>query len=315
MVSNFILAVTILAEIFGIGQPTQKLSTEIGENSVFVKSTPGQVLGESSKDSQLPQIALSQINPLPQPIQKNQFSTRARSALVLDMNSNKILYQKNANLSQPIASITKLMTAVVILDNFNVNETVDISAHSAFQVGSKAHLLPGEQVSALVVVKEAEIVSGNDAAAALEEHYGQEKLVATMNEKAQFLGMTNSKFADATGLDSGNISNANDLVLLTRYAMKNKIIVDAVITREYIVVAKNGQTHHLIHTTNRLLNQYPDIIGVKTGFTNEAGNCLIAVAKQNKHQIVSIVLGVDNYDLRFSESRDLLDSAFSGFKW
>jgi len=136
-----------------------------------------------------------------------------------------------------------------------------------------------------------------------------------MNEKAQFLGMTNSKFADATGLDSGNISNANDLVLLTRYAMKNKIIVDAVITREYIVVAKNGQTQHLIHTTNRLLNQYPDIIGVKTGFTNEAGNCLIAVAKQNKHQIVSIVLGVDNYDLRFSESRDLLDSAFSGFKW
>ncbi|PIT87018.1 MAG: D-alanyl-D-alanine carboxypeptidase, partial [Candidatus Magasanikbacteria bacterium CG10_big_fil_rev_8_21_14_0_10_40_10] len=212
-------------------------------------------------------------------------------------------------------SITKLMSAVVIVENFNLSDTVPISPAAAGITGSKMHLLSGEQIKAKDLVNGMLIASANDAAKALEEHFGHDQVVKKMNQKTEFLNLKNSHFSEATGLDSKNKSSAQDLILLTKYALNMPIISEAVKTKEYQAVSIDGRIQHLIHTTNRLLKQYPDIFGVKTGYTEEAGSCLISAADRNGHQLISVVLGFDDYNQRFSESRNLLDWVFGNYNW
>jgi D-alanyl-D-alanine carboxypeptidase (penicillin-binding protein 5/6) len=177
------------------------------------------------------------------------------------------------------------------------------------------HLIPGEKIKVSELVHGMLIASANDAALALEEFFGKEKMTKLMNEKAIFLGLENTKFVESTGLDEKNVSTVKDLAFLTSYALKNPYILRDVSTKEYTAISSDGKIQHKISTTNRLLKNYPDIFGVKTGYTQEAGNCLIASASQNGHQVLSIVLNINDNSVRFNEARKLLDWTFANFKW
>ena len=314
MFLNVFLVFIILGEILGFSSVQEKILSNREKQGIEEQGLKEQTLGAKS----LPQIGLEEIAPLPVSNSSDStqsIETRAPAAAILDLKTNKILYQKNSQKDFSIASITKLMSAVVLFENFDLKETVTVSPKSAYILGSKMHLYSGEQIRAEELVKGMLIVSANDAAKALEEHYGKDKVVEKMNQKAAFLNLKESHFVEVSGLDSGNKSSARDLIILTRYALENSKIAELVKTKEYTVVSTDGKLQHLIHTTNRLLKNYPDIFGVKTGYTEEAGNCLIAGAENSGHRIISVVLGVDNYDLRFSESRALLDWAFNNYNW
>jgi len=307
MILNILLSLTILAEILGFSQAQEKILFFSHQ-----KIEPA-VLG--TKVSNLPKVTLSEIAPLPIANSAAKAETDAKSALIVDLKTNKVLFDKNSKESYPIASITKLMSATIIVENFNLNDIVTVSAKAAGITGSKMHLLSGEQIKVKDLVNGMLIASANDAAKALEEHFGQEQLVKKMNQKAKFLNLKNSHFSEATGLDPENKSSAQDLILLTKYTLNIPIIYNAVRTKEYLAVSVDGRISHMIHTTNRLLKQYPDIFGVKTGYTEEAGSCLIAAADREDHQLISVVLGFSDYNQRFAASRQLLDWVYQNYQW
>lgn len=307
MILNICLVFIILAEILGFSQAQEKFL--FSKDQELIKEV--KVLGEKS----LPQIELKEINPLPVDDSSKSVETKAKSAAILDLKTNKILFQKNANESLPVASITKLMSAVALIENFDLDQTVTVPYKSAYPIGSKMHLYPGEQIKAAELVQGMLIASANDAAKALEEHFGKEAIVEKMNLKAEFLGLADTHFVEVSGLDPENKSSVSDLIILSRYALKNPQIVQAIQTKEYTALSVDGTLQHQIHTTNRLLKNDPDIFGIKTGYTEEAGSCLIAGAVRGDHEIISVILGMDDYNQRFSESRALIDWAFANFNW
>ncbi len=307
MILNICLVFIILAEILGFSQAQEKIL--FSKNKELTKES--RILGTKS----LPQIKLDEINPLPVDNSSKSIEIRAKSAAILDLKTNKILFQKNAKESLPVASITKLMSAVALIENFDLDQTVTVSYKAAYPIGSKMHLYPGEQIKASELVRGMLIASANDAAKALEEHFGREEIVEKMNQKAQFLGLKDTHFVEVSGLDPENKSSVADLIILSRYALKNPQIEQAVQVKEYTAVSVDGELQHQIHTTNRLLKNDPDIFGVKTGYTEEAGSCLIAGADRDGHEIISVILGMDDYNQRFSESRILLNWAFANFNW
>ena len=307
MILNICLVFIILAEILGFSQAQEKIL--FSKNKELTKES--RILGTKS----LPQIKLDEINPLPVDNSSKSIEIRAKSAAILDLKTNKILFQKNAKESLPVASITKLMSAVALIENFDLDQTVTVSYKAAYPIGSKMHLYPGEQIKASELVRGMLIASANDAAKALEEHFGREEIVEKMNQKAQFLGLKDTHFVEVSGLDPENKSSVSNLIILSRYALKNPQIEQAVQVKEYTAVSVDGELQHQIHTTNRLLKNDPDIFGVKTGYTEEAGSCLIAGADRDGHEIISVILGMDDYNQRFSESRILLNWAFANFNW
>jgi len=307
MILNICLVFVILAEILGFSHAQEKIL--FSKNKEIVRES--KVLGVKN----LPQIKLDEISPLPVDNSSDSIQTKAKSVAVLDLKTDKILFQKNTSQSLPIASITKLMTAVVLIENFNLDQIVTVSHKSAHPIGSKMHLYPGEQIKASELIDGMLIASANDAAKTLEEHFGKDAVVEKMNQKAKFLNLEDSHFVEASGLDPENKSSVRDLIILTRYALKKPQIKRDVQTKEYTIISVDGKIQHQIHTTNRLLKNDPDIFGVKTGYTEEAGSCLIAGADHNGHKIISVVLGMDNYSQRFSESRKLLDWTFENFNW
>ena len=307
MILNICLVFVILAEILGFSHAQEKIL--FSKDRELTKEA--KVLAEKS----LPQVKLNEINPLPVDESPKPVETKAKSAAILDLKTNKVLFQKNIQEISSVASITKLMTAVVLIENFDLTETVSVSYQSAYPIGSKMHLYPGEQIKASELVQGMLIASANDAAKALEEHFGKDAVVKKMNQKAEFLDLKNTHFVEASGLDPENKSSAADLIILSRYALTIPQIEQAVRAKEYTAVSVDGSLQHLIHTTNRLLKNDPDIFGVKTGYIEEAGSCLIAGAGREGHEIISVVLGIDDYNQRFSESRALLDWAFANFRW
>jgi D-alanyl-D-alanine carboxypeptidase len=294
---------------FNIGKIVVKDQTQENQNIFSQSSQNNQIKDE------LPAIAINQIKSYPKTNSKEEPKVFADAAFIYDIDSGKVLYSKNPEKIRPVASVTKVMTAIVILENKDLDEIVKVAPQAAWVTGSKMHLYPFEQIKVRELIAGMLIASANDAAKALESYFGKEDLVNLMNEKSEWLGLKATHFVEASGLDAQDHSSVKDLAILSDYALKNKIFKDLVRKREYTAVSANGKIQHLVHTTNRLLKNYPDIIGLKTGFTDEAGNCLIAAAKQKNHRIVAIVLGVPDGDLRFFEARKLLDWAFKNYRW
>lgn len=324
--SSIFLSFLVFLEVIGFSGAqniTENISSKIGFSDPFFigdlpnekENTPSVFTVKEGQEINDLQVTVKGIASYPMSKEKDAPKITADSAYVYDVASGKVLYSKNPDKMRPIASVTKVMTATVVIENFNLDEEVDVTPQAAWITGSKMHLYPYEKIKIKDLVAGMLIASGNDAAKALEYHIGREKLVSLMNEKAEWLGLTDTHFTEASGLNPENRSSVTDLTILASYAMKNSEFMSLVNKREYTAVSTDGKITHLIHTTNRLLNKYPDIFGLKTGYTEEAGNCLIAGAKRGDHKIISIVLGVPNYDIRFSESRDLLDWAFANFKW
>ena len=220
-------------------------------------------------------------------------SLRSAAAIVQDVETGEVLYGKNASTVTPIASITKLMTAMVVLDaGLDLSETVVISNDDMDALrGTHSRLKPGSSLSRDELLRLALMSSENRAAAALARTYpgGIEAFRRAMNHKAQMLGMSDTRFDDATGLSSANVASAEDLVKLVRAAHRYELIRSyTTMTGHEVHVAGRPLAYH---NTNRLVANESWNIGLsKTGFTNDAGRCLVLQAKLAERQVIIVLL-------------------------
>jgi len=223
----------------------------------------------------------------------HKLSLRSAAAIIQDQETGEILYGKNASTVAPIASITKLMTAMVVLDaGLDLQETITISGEDMDSLrGTHSRLKPGASLSRDELLRVALMASENRAAAALGRTYpgGFEALVRAMNHKARMLGMNDSHFGDATGLSSANVSSAEDLAKLVRAAHRYELIRSyTTLTEHEVHVAGRSLAYR---NTNRLVANGSWNIGLsKTGFTNDAGRCLVLQAKLAERRVIIVLL-------------------------
>ena len=239
----------------------------------------------------------------------------SRIALIYDRASGKILYEKNGNKQTPMASTTKIMTAIVVLENANLNDTVTIDSKSAGIGGSRLGLKKNDKITVNDLLYGLLLRSGNDAAIALATYVGGsvEGFAELMNKKAQELRLVNSHFVVPHGLDNeGHYTTAYELAKMADYALKIdkfKEIVGCKTATIYI----NGYAK-TINNTNNLLGSVYGVYGVKTGFTNGAGRCLVAACKKNELDIITVIIGADTNNIRSKDTINLIKYAYNNFE-
>lgn len=240
------------------------------------------------------------------------------SAILMEPESGKILFEKNANDIRACASITKVMTLLLIMEaiddgKISYDDVVTTSAHAASMGGSDIWLEEGEQMTVDEMIKATAVASANDAAVALAEHLcGTESdFVAKMNERAQELGMKNTVFKNCNGLDEeGHLTTAYDVALMSSELIKHEKIFDY--TTIWLDTLRDGETQ--IVNTNKLLKSYDGITGLKTGTTGDAGSCITATATRNSMTLVAVVLGSSTGTERFKDAATLLDYGFANYE-
>lgn len=241
--------------------------------------------------------------------------TNSRACVVIDRNTNLILYGKNENAQRKMASTTKIMTATIIIENCNLDETIEISKKAAGTGGSRLGLKYGDKITVRDLLYGLMLCSGNDAAVALAEYSGGsvEEFAKLMNKKAEELGLENTHFETPHGLDADeHYTTAYELALLANYALNNKIFAKIVGTKNYTVTI-NGSPKSLSNT-NELLGNLNGVYGVKTGFTNGANRCLVTACKRNDIDIICVVLGADTKKFRTQDSIKLINYIFDNFE-
>jgi len=235
---------------------------------------------------------------------------RAAAAVLVEANTGTILYAHNEHERRPMASTTKIMTALVALENAALADRVTVSAQAVRVTGSDAGLRPGQEMTMLELLYALMLPSGNDAANVIAEHVAgsQEAFADLMTRRAHELGATRTRFANAHGLDDPNhYSTAHDLALLSVTAMRFPTFRQVVRTPSF-----QAQSIGLSwQNTNRLLWGFEGIEGIKTGTTSLAGYCLVAAASRDGMQLISVVLGSTD---RWSDSTRLLEYGFDEFQ-
>lgn len=238
----------------------------------------------------------------------------SRSAIVLDRNSENILYGKNQFNKVKMASTTKIMTSTIIIENCNLNDIVTVSKKAANTGGSRLGLSNNDKLTVRDLLYGLMLRSGNDAAVALAEHCSGniDEFSKLMNKKAASLNLSNSHFETPHGLDSDNhYTTAYELALLSNYALKNKTFSEIVGTKITTIYINNNPRQ--ISNTNELLGNLNGIYGIKTGFTNGANRCLVTACKRNDLDIICVVLGADTKRFRTTDSIKLIEYTFSNF--
>lgn len=241
--------------------------------------------------------------------------TNSRACVVVDRNTNTILYGKNENQERKMASTTKIMTATIIIENCNLNDTVEISKKAAGTGGSRLGLKTGDKITIRDLLYGLMLRSGNDAAVALAEYAGGsiDGFAKLMNKKASELGLINTHFETPHGLDSdGHYTTAYELALLSNYALNNTTFAQIVGTKEYTITI--NESTKKISNTNELLGNFEGVYGVKTGFTNGANRCLVTACKRNDMDIICVVLGADTKKFRTQDSIKLINYVLNNFK-
>lgn len=239
----------------------------------------------------------------------------SRAAIVYDRNSGTILFGKNENEKRKMASTTKIMTAIVVLENCNLNEIVTISAKAAGIGGSRLGLHTNDTISIEHLLYGLLLCSGNDAAIALAEHVGGDipNFANLMNKKCLDLGLTSSHFVTPHGLDDNNhYTTAYELAIITNYALNNEVFCKFVSTKNYTITISNHTK--TLSNTNELLGNLNGVYGVKTGFTNGANRCLVTSVKRGDLDLICIVLGADTKKDRTKDSIELIEYAYNNFE-
>ena len=238
----------------------------------------------------------------------------ARAAIIYDRTTKQIIWGKNENEKRAMASTTKIMTALIVLENSNLSDVVTISKKAAGTGGSRLKISTGDKITVNDLLYGLMLRSGNDAAVALAEHVGGsiKGFAELMNKKAKELGLNNTNFVTPHGLDNENhYTNAYELAVLTDYALNNETFAKIVNTKSTSINI-NGNTRN-IYNTNELLGYMQGVNGVKTGFTNGAGRCLVTSCTRDNNQIITIVLGCDTKKQRTSDSTKLIEYAFQNY--
>lgn len=253
---------------------------------------------------------------------EGELNIKARSAVLMDYNTRKVIYEQDAHKEVPPASITKIMTLLLTMEaiesgKITLNDEVRISAHAAGMGGSQLWLEEGEIQIVEDLIKAVAIRSANDASVALAEHIAgsEEVFVKMMNDKAKELGMNNTNFANASGLPNQNhYTSAYDVAIMSAELLKHEGIHKWLTTyMDEMLVGKNKDKVQSLVNTNKLIKEYQGTTGVKTGSTSEAGHCLAASAKRNNLHLIAVVMGSDTSKIRFDESMRLLDYGFANY--
>lgn len=240
----------------------------------------------------------------------------SRAYVVIDRKSNTILVGKNENQKKKMASTTKIMTALVVIENCNLSDTVEVSKKAAGTGGSRLGLKTGDKITVYDLLYGLMMCSGNDAAVSLAEHVAGSisDFAELMNQKALELGLSNTHFVTPHGLDEDeHYTTAYELAILANHAMNNEIFAKIVGTKNYTITI-NGYPKALTNT-NELLGVLNGVYGIKTGFTNGANRCLVTCCKRGDMDIICVVLGADTKKYRTTDSIKLIEYAFSHFTY
>jgi serine-type D-Ala-D-Ala carboxypeptidase (penicillin-binding protein 5/6) len=243
----------------------------------------------------------------------------AKAAIAIDLNSqqqkNNILYQKNPNQKMPIASLTKIMTAIIAMENLNLEEVIKISKNSVFTDGNNGGLIIEEELTLKNLLYIMLVESSNDAAMAVASDNGQiqyASFIALMNEKAKELGLNNTYFADSSGLSEENQSTAMEVANLVKYALNMPLLSEMLKTPKTTISSLDNKFVHNLINTNKLLGKIPIILGGKTGFTEEAGGCMLTFSNINNNYLITVVLGSKN---REDDTEKLINWAQAAWIW
>ena len=247
------------------------------------------------------------------------FDVPCKAAMLISQDTGEILYQKNADQQLPIASITKVMTLILTLEalhagKISMSDTVPVSQHAFSMGGSQIWLEPGEIFTLDEMVKAICVASANDAAVAVAEFVGgsEPAFAEMMNQKAQELGMTNTVFKNACGLDeAGHLSTARDVATMSREMLQTYPEIQQY-TTIWTDSLRKGETQ--LTNTNKLLKRYEGITGLKTGTTGGAGVCISASAERNGLRLIAVVLGAASSTERFDAATALLDYGFANYE-
>lgn len=239
----------------------------------------------------------------------------SRAAIIYDRTSGHVIYGKNENEQRKMASTTKIMTAIIVLENSNLDDIVTVSSKAASTGGSRLGLRANDKISVRDLLYGLMLCSGNDAAVALAQHVGGDLdgFASLMNAKCDSLQLTSTHFVTPHGLDNDNhFTTAYELAVITNYALKNETFCNYVGTKNY-TVSISGRAKTLSNT-NELLGNLNGVYGVKTGFTNGANRCLVTAVKRNNLDLICIVLGADTKKYRTQDSIKLIEYAFKNFE-
>lgn len=240
-----------------------------------------------------------------------------KSALLMEQSTGAVLYELNAHEKLPPASVTKIMTMLLAMEeidsgNLNLTDTVTASQHAKEMGGSTIFLDTGETMSVDDIMKGIAVASGNDACVAIAEHIAgsEDDFVARMNERAAQLGMNDTHFVNCNGLDAdGHVTSANDIAIMSRELLKHEGIFKY--TTIWMDSLRDGA--FTLSNTNKLIRFYSGANGLKTGSTSEAGCCISGTAKRDGMQLIAVVMGSETSALRFSSARALLDFGFANY--
>ena len=242
----------------------------------------------------------------------------ADASVMIDANSGRILYQKNAFLKKPMASTTKIMTAILAIEKGDLGDIVTASKKATAIGGTSIDLYEGEEQKLEDLLYGLMLVSGNDAAIAIAEHIGgtTEEFAKMMSEKAHSIGAKNTQFKNPHGLDEdGHYTTAYDLALITRYALKNETFRRIISTKRKIIPdLRYEKWDRGLRNKNRLLYEYPGALGVKTGFTGKAGQCFVGAAQRNGLEVITVVLhDTMSKEAKWVDTKKLFDYAFGNY--
>ena len=291
----FAIIFALLIPLFTNYLDNNLVSAEIPQNNASVAGVQKYNIPPVSKNIEVPVLS-------------------AKAALVKDLTTDTILYEKDASERLPIASTTKIMTALVASGYFKPNAVLAVGQSSQIP-GSRVGLNFGEDLSFRSLLYGMLLNSGNDAAYAIAENYpgGVLGFVSEMNKKAADLNLANTHFENPAGFDSPNhFSSAKDLSLITEEALKDPQLSRIFATKETSIVSLDKKYTHQLANLNKLLTTVKGVLGVKTGYSDIAKENLVTLVQRNNHRILTVVLGSGD---RFGESTDLIEWAYSNFTW
>lgn len=249
----------------------------------------------------------------------------ARSYVLMEQSSGKVLLEHNAEVALPPASITKVMTLLLIneaIDAGKVNwdDKVTISEHAAHMGGSQVFMEPGEEQTVRDLVKCICIASANDAAVAMSEYIAgsEEQFVELMNKRAAELGMNHTVFKNACGLhEEGHVSTAKDIALMSRALLEEHPEMSKILTTwmdSIIHRTRRGESEFGLSNTNKMIKWYQGITGLKTGYTPQAKHCVSATATRDQMGLIAVIMGAADGKIRFQEAAQLLNYGFANYK-
>lgn len=245
----------------------------------------------------------------------------ARASILIERDTGTILYEKNAHEQLPPASLTKVMTLILVMEaidqgNLTLDEMVTVSENAASMGGSQVFLAEGEQMSVDDLIKAVAIASANDASVALAERIAgsESAFVKLMNEKAKQLNLENTQFQNASGLPTPNhYTTAYDMAMMSKELLKYEDITKYTsIYEDYL--RKGEENEFWLVNTNRLVRFFPHVDGLKTGYTSEAKYCLAATAKKDDMRVISVIMGANSAKERNAMTMSLLDYAFNQYE-